>query len=103
MITKEQLEEKLREMGGYEHLLIGFAKQAVNGICAADPKSVKTSQDIAREAFNIAQACVDELIKRAEDRGDDAPAPAEKSTLGYRFIDTQRVETLSKTFPKEDN
>lgn len=44
-----------------EHLLISFAKQATNGLCAAGSEN---PDFIASKAFDVAEACVNELQAR---------------------------------------
>lgn len=44
-----------------EHMLVSYSKQAVNGLCAAGAES---PDFIARSAFDIAEACINELQTR---------------------------------------
>jgi hypothetical protein len=58
----EQEETDLRR----EHLLVSFAKQAVNGLCAAggnNPIPI-IPEFLARQSFDIAEACIAELQAR---------------------------------------
>lgn len=53
----------------YEHLLIGFAKQAVCGLCSsvyAQREWLVGPPDeiVAQYAFDIAEACIREYLKR---------------------------------------
>ena len=55
-----------RKLSAYRrNVLISFAKQAVNGLCAQGHPNA-TASGIAASAFQIAEACISELEQRME-------------------------------------
>jgi hypothetical protein len=52
----------------HEHLLISFAKQAICGLCTGKATGAIRSPEIARMAFNVAEAAIAEFEERTEKR-----------------------------------
>jgi hypothetical protein len=52
----------------YEHLLVGFAKQALCGLCSNPDTSMATPSEVADLAFELADQCVKKFEQRRKAR-----------------------------------